>query len=121
MTTKVLVVDNHDDIRRLFMVWFEGENGLHVVGGVRNGQEAIELLRKIPADVVLLDVDMPDAKAVAAIGMIRASFPDVCIIGISWDNSPERVAMMLDAGARAMYDRARKLESLIGIIHDSLA
>jgi len=116
MAARVLVVDNHDDIRRLFMVWLEGEDGLKVVGGARDGTEAVGLLAESPAEVVLLDLDMPDAQAVAAIRAVKKAFPDVRIVGMSWDHSAERTAKMLDAGARMMFDKASKLEGLVRVI-----
>ena len=113
MATNVMVVDNHDDIRRLFMVWLEGEGDLHVIGGARNASEAIKALAQTPADVVLLDLDMPEAKAVAAVRTMRAAYPDTTIVGMSWDHSPAQVAKMRDAGICCVFDKSQKLEGLL--------
>jgi DNA-binding NarL/FixJ family response regulator len=116
MSARVLVVDNHDDIRRLFMVWLEGEDGLKVVGGARDSKEAVKMLADTPAEVVLLDLDMPDAHALAAIRAVKKAYPEVRIVGMSWDQSSGRMARMLDAGARMMFDKAGKLDGLVRVI-----
>ena len=116
MATNIMVVDNHDDIRRLFMAWLEGEGDLHVVGGARDAAEAIKTLAQTPADVVLLDLDMPDPAAVAAIRAVKAAYPDIHVVGMSWDHSSAQVARMLDAGACCMFNKADKLEGLIRVV-----
>jgi len=120
MSARILVVDHHDEIRRLFMVWLEGEEGLKVIGGARTAAEAVEALRREPADVVLLDLDMANGMGASAIQTVRDAFPDICIVGMSWDHSPERIARMLDAGACCLFDKADKLPGLVRAVRKCL-
>lgn len=116
MFSRVLVVDNHDELRRLFMVWLEGEEGSEVTGGARTAAEAVKLLKNQPADVVLLDLDVEDEDATSAIRTVKEAFPDIHVVGMTWDNASDRVAKMIDAGAGCVFDKAEKLTGLLRAI-----
>jgi len=116
MAIRVFVVNGHDEIRRLFMAWLEREEGIQVVGDVRDAAEAIDALGKMSVDVLLLDIDVSDRQAIAAIRTAREAFPKLRIVGMTWDPLPDRVVMMMDAGVRAVFDKASKLDGLVRVI-----
>lgn len=57
--THVLIVDDALVARRLLESVFAEEKDLQVVASARNGQEALNILKNKPVDIVILDVDMP--------------------------------------------------------------
>ena len=58
--TTVLIVDDHDDFRRSASALLNAE-GFDVVGGVADGEGALEAAARLRPDVVLLDVQLPGA------------------------------------------------------------
>jgi two-component system chemotaxis response regulator CheB len=67
---RVMVVDDAVVVRGLLTRWIEAEAGLHIVGSMRSGREAIEQLERANPDVVILDVDMPDTDGITALPML---------------------------------------------------
>ena len=59
MVTRVFLVDDQALVRGGFRMLIEAEDDLEVVGEASDGQEALNRLRTVTADVVLMDVRMP--------------------------------------------------------------
>jgi two-component system chemotaxis response regulator CheB len=69
---RVMVVDDAVVVRGLLARWIGSETGLEVVASLRNGREAIERLKRVDPDVVILDVDMPDIDGITALPRLMA-------------------------------------------------
>ena len=65
-TTRVLLADDQALIRAGFRVLVDSAPDLKVVGEAANGREAVELARSTRADVVLMDIRMPDGDGLSA-------------------------------------------------------
>ncbi|MER2520438.1 MAG: chemotaxis response regulator protein-glutamate methylesterase [Bdellovibrionales bacterium] len=76
----VLVVDDSAVIRGLISKSLEGKHGIKVVGTASNGEVAIAALARHPADVVILDIEMPVMDGLTAIPRLKAIDPAVQII-----------------------------------------
>lgn len=63
---RVLLADDHDLVRAGFQVILNAESDIDVVGEARDGDEAVELTRRLSPDVVLMDVQMPGTDGLAA-------------------------------------------------------
>ncbi|MCF8450814.1 MAG: response regulator transcription factor [Taibaiella sp.] len=96
---KLIIADDHqmfiDGIKSLLM----NEKGIKVVGQALNGKEVITLLDKEPADIVLLDVNMPEMDGIEATKLIRQRFPTVKILMLTMYNNHEFVFGLMNAGA----------------------
>ena len=57
---RVVVVDDAVVVRSLLARWIDAEPDLHVVASLPTGREAVAWFDKNDADVVLLDIEMPD-------------------------------------------------------------
>ena len=94
---RVLVVDDHELVR-------DGIAGLlgdrwDVCGEAGNGVEAIEKVRELKPDLVLLDLSMPVMSGTEAAKPIRAAMPHIKIVFISIHDSPTVVELVTIAGA----------------------
>jgi two-component system chemotaxis response regulator CheB len=77
---RVMVVDDAVVVRGLLTRWIEAEAGLHIVGSMRSGREAIEQLERANPDVVILDVDMPDTDGITALPLLLEKKRDLIVI-----------------------------------------
>ncbi|MFC1798450.1 response regulator transcription factor, partial [Thermodesulfobacteriota bacterium] len=76
---KVLIADDEAHIRMLIEQIMKSM-GTEIVGMAKNGQEAIDLFRKMTPDLLLMDVNMPIVDGVDALREIVDEFPDAFII-----------------------------------------
>lgn len=101
---RVLVVDDHEVVRRGLFEFLGGESDLDVVGEAEGGREALETLTRLDSegarpDVVLMDLQMEPVDGIAATREIRARFDDVEIVVITSYGDEARVHAALEAGA----------------------
>lgn len=97
--TRVLLVDDHQMLRQGLRAIVNEHPQLEVVGEAGDGLEAIDLVRALKPEVVVMDVNMPRCDGVQATKRIKDEFPEVQILALSMHNSPDMVARMKQAGA----------------------
>ncbi|HED64736.1 MAG TPA: response regulator, partial [Planctomycetes bacterium] len=84
---RVLIVDDSAVFRAVLSQCVERVKGLEVAGTARNGMQAIEMVRKDPPDLVLLDIAMPRMDGIATLKEIRKDYPDLGVILVSSANA----------------------------------
>lgn len=94
---RALVVDDEPAMRRSLRAALNARG--YVVDEFRNGEEAIMALREQPADLVLLDINMPGMGGIEACRRIRALASSVGIIMITVRDTEDDTIEALDAGA----------------------
>jgi two-component system chemotaxis response regulator CheB len=68
---RVLVVDDSAVIRGFISRALQQDPGIHLVGSASNGEIAIDMLRRHPSDVVILDIEMPVMDGLTAIPKLK--------------------------------------------------
>ena len=99
MSIKVLLVDDHAIIREGLRSLLEKQPDIEVVADADDGRRAIELVRELSPDVVIMDVTMPRLGGIEATRQITGEFPAVKVIALSIHSRRRFVADMLSAGA----------------------
>ena len=94
----VLVVDDHEVVRRGFMRLLETEPGFDVVGEAGDGTSAIRMVRELAPDVVLMDIRMPELDGIAATRQITQA-SDTRVVVLTTFDLDEYVYDALVAGA----------------------
>ena len=97
--TRILLADDHTILRDGIRALLSAEPGFEVVAEASNGAELLALLDVTPADVVLMDVQMPVLDGFATMPELRRRFPDVRVLVLSMLDHENYVARMLEAGA----------------------
>lgn len=97
--TRLLVVDDHPLVRAGLRGMLTGERGLEVVGEAASGAEALELVRRLRPDLVLMDVRMPEMDGLATTRAIKREFPMTGVLIVTTHASPEYLFEALKAGA----------------------
>ena len=99
------------------------EPDIEIIGEASNGQSAVNLIRELRPDVVLMDISMPGMDGIEATRIIHKEFPEVRIIGLSMFQEEAQQAAMREAGAVAYMTKSGPSEALIEAIrtciHDS--
>ena len=79
---RVLIVDDHPLFAR-GLADLIGARGLQVLGVAKDGLEALEMVREMRPDVVLMDISMPRCDGLAATRLIKAELPDTKIVVVT--------------------------------------
>jgi DNA-binding NarL/FixJ family response regulator len=83
-SVEVLIVDDHELFRRSFI---ESQPDYHVCGEAGDGIEAVEKVRQLHPDVILMDINTPRMEGLEATRIIRRESPDCNIIIITQDDA----------------------------------
>ena len=97
---KVLLVDDHNLVRRGFRRMLEDEADIVVVGEAGNGDEAVKLARELAPQVIVMDCALPGTSGLAATRKILETDPAKAILMLSMHSEDTLVRQALDAGAR---------------------
>ena len=100
MTTRILLVKDHGITREAWRLLIEREEDLEVVGEAGDGRAAVEMVRKSPPDVVVMEAVLPGLNGVEATRQINEIAPEVIVVGLS-DHHDYLIGAMMGAGARA--------------------
>lgn len=118
--TRVIIADDHVLIREGLRKVLEREPDMQVVGEAKNGPEVIELVRSTPADVVLLDVNMPGEGSVETLQRIIELRPSVPVLLISMLPEEQVALRFLRLGAAGYVSKEAAAEEMVGAIRSVL-
>lgn len=115
-TIRVMVVDDHEMVRRGICSYLETEDDIEVVGQASSGKEAIELARRLQPDVVLMDLIMEDGTGVEASKQIKQDLPKVQIIILTSYIDESLVFPALEAGALSYLLKTSQAHEIVDAI-----
>jgi DNA-binding NarL/FixJ family response regulator len=106
---KIIIVDDSDIYRAGLRALINGHDHLKVVAEAECGDKAIEAIRKVPADLVLLDLSLPRHNGFEVLKKIR-EFSDINVLVLSIYESQEMItkAEALGAQGYCIKDVSRK-------------
>ncbi len=96
----VLLVDDHNLVRRGFRRLLEDDPGIRVVGEAGDGAEAIAMVDQLLPGVVVMDCAMPGTSGLVATRVIRERHPGVAVLMLSMHSEDTLVREAMEAGAR---------------------
>jgi DNA-binding NarL/FixJ family response regulator len=123
MTTlrKVLMVDDHALVRAGIRSLLESLPGVQVVGETGDGLEAVELVRRNPPDVILLDVTLPGLNGLEAAARIVQLGVPTRVLMLSMHASPDFAARAFAAGALGYLNKDAAFDELSAAIDEVCA
>lgn|SRR5512139_194045 len=110
---RILLADDHAIVRNGLKQIIAGASDLQVIGEAASGPEVLELARKTPPDLLLLDMTMPGISGADLIRRLRADHPNVPILVLSMHNEAQVVSRALKAGASGYVTKDSDQEILL--------
>jgi len=108
---RVIVVDDHGVVRQGVAHILERAGAYEVVGEAVDGPTAIDVVLRVPADVCILDLDMPGG-GIALIDTLRDRIPDLHILVLSQHAEADFALRCLEAGALGYCSKLSGYEAI---------
>jgi two-component system NarL family response regulator len=112
---KVVLVDDHDLLRRGIRTMLESE-GVEVVGEAADGTKVLQLVEESLPDVVLIDVVMPNKDGIEATSEIKDRFPHVGVVVLSGHDDQQFIFDALKAGASGYLLKTAELGDVVDTV-----
>lgn len=98
-TYRIILADDHVMLRQGIKKIIEESEDMTVVGEAGDGLELLRLMQKVEADMVILDISMPNLRGIEATREIKTSYPDTKVMILSMHQKKEYLYHALSAGA----------------------
>ena len=96
---RVMIVDDHDIVRRGISTFLSGFDDLLLVGEAANGQDALRICGEVQPHVIMMDMMLPDTDGIALTRSIRELYADVQVVMLTSAKDGDLVQGALQAGA----------------------
>lgn len=114
---KVILVDDHELVRTGIATLLGSQAGISVVGVTDCGEKAIEILKNISVDVILLDINMPGIGGIETCRRILQRNPELKIIAVSVHNDGTIPQQFLKLGAAGFVSKGSSMDEMVDAIH----
>ena len=121
MSVRVAVVEDDEKIRESLIVLIEGTDGFRCVGAYEYAEEAINDFRRIDADVVLMDINLPKMSGIDCVRALKEQKPEVQIIMLTVYEDNDKIFASLEAGATGYLLKRTPPDQLLNGIRDVVA
>jgi two-component system response regulator DegU len=114
---KVVLVDDHIIVRDGIKSTLRGEKNIKVIGEASNGIEALDRVKKLSPDVVIIDITMPEMNGIEATSIITKKYPDTRSLVLSMHDNEDYVLRSIEAGANGYLLKDTGKEEFIKAIN----
>jgi len=113
---RILVVDDHEVVRRGLLALLGTQAGWEVVGEAANGPDAVKKVAQTMPDVVIMDITMPVMSGLDATRLIMETVPQTKVLIFTMHDSEQMMQSALEAGARGYVLKSNAASDLIAAI-----
>lgn len=99
MSINLLLVDDHTIVTDGLQALLSDEQSYTIKGVARNGKMALEMLRVLKVDIVLMDIDMPEMNGIDAVKIIKKEMPEKRVLMLTMHDEKAMIKMMMEIGA----------------------
>ena len=122
MAINILLVDDSSIIRRGLRLFIERQTDWEVCGEAENGQQAVEMVKRLSPDVVILDLAMPVMNGLDAARHIRMFAPDAYILLFTLQAYPQLVEEAQKVGINQVLSKDGEVATtVLGAVRSLLA
>ena len=119
--SRILVADDHPLFRSAIGHTLEAHPDLEVVGEAADGQEVVELCRRLRPELVLMDLRMPVMDGVAATKAIKGELPEILVLVLTALDEPQKLHDSLEAGASGYVLKDAPIARITDAVRGTLA
>ena len=119
--TSILLVDDHDVVRRGLAAIIGITKGLVVCGEAENGEEAARLAMRLKPDVVVMDLMMPGMSGAEATAAVLKASPEAKVLILTTFGTAAEIADALAAGATGAITKNLSSAELTAALRDTAA
>ena len=113
---RIILADDHEIFRDGFRVMIKKQPSVQLIGEAADGEELIDLTRRLQPDVVITDIKMPKKDGIEATKIMAREWPSLGIIALSMFDEENLIVEMLEAGARGYLLKNAHKEEIIEAI-----
>ena len=117
MTIRVLLVDDHWEVRERLRVLLMQAPGIELVGEAADGAEALEVLERTPAEVVVMDFNLPEIDGIETARRILAARTGTRVVIVSLQSDPHYVKESFKTGVTGYLLKDCAFEELVEAVH----
>lgn len=96
---RVMIVDDHDIVRRGLAMFLSGFDDLVLVGEASNAEDAVRVCGEVSPDVVLMDMVMPDTDGITLTCTLKQRYPTIQVVMLTSSKEDYQIQGALQAGA----------------------
>ena len=113
---QVILADDHEIFRDGFNVLIKKNRKVEILGEASNGQELVDIARKLKPDVIITDIKMPVQNGIEATLQLTREMPEIGIIALSMFDEESLIVEMLEAGARGYLLKNAHKDEIVAAI-----
>ena len=113
---RIIIADDHKIIRVGLRGILERESGMTVVAEADDGNQLLDILDTVPADVILMDIDMGRTNGIDVTRKLTAQSPHIRILALTMHEEEKHIIGMLEAGAKGYLLKNTGPEELVAAI-----
>lgn len=115
-TTTVLLVDDHALFRQGLASLLSAQEGIEVVGQASDGHEALEKVRELVPDLILMDIKMPGLNGLEATKLIKEELPHTRIVILTVSEDDQDLFDAVRNGAEGYLLKTLRAEELFELL-----
>jgi two-component system response regulator NreC len=97
---RVLIADDHGVVRKGVRFLLQQERDIEIAGEAEDGREAVRLTKETSANVLIMDIAMPQLNGIDAAAQVSKTSPSTNVLILSMYSDEEYLIRALNAGAR---------------------
>jgi two-component system response regulator NreC len=121
MKIRLLLVDDHQVVRSGLRMLLTSESDVEIVGEAGTGKAALEAVKLLKPNVVLMDIGLPDLSGIDATREIKHTNPEIAVVALTIHEDEEYFFKMLEAGADGYVPKRAAPEELLTAIRAAAA
>lgn len=110
---RLLLVEDDELFRLGLQVKLQQETGLEIVAEAEDGETAVEMVKRYPLDVVLLDIGLPGIGGIEACRQIKQQNPQLPVLVLTSHSQQSLIRRLLEAGAQGYCLKGISAEVLV--------
>ncbi|MBV7339185.1 response regulator transcription factor [Chloroflexi bacterium TSY] len=113
---RVLLIDDHPIVRSGIRVLLEQAGDIVVVGESDRGHDALDLVKQLMPDILLLDMEMPGKSGVEIARELKEAQLPIRVLGLSAYDDDQYIMNLLSSGAAGYLTKEEALETIVDAV-----